>query len=153
MKSNLTWRWLVDGRRFDDIVVEKTHSANLMRLDHTLYRISYVKHLVWIFFWNIDNHFALTGSYIQSVVGMHSWNENMISNLFCTWTTFFLLCQNLITKGQLISKGLFGILNSSKKWTKEFDLTSTMIPPVDLFSFVFGRIWRHQKDISKLTDL
>ena len=30
-------------------------------------------------------------------------------------------------KGQLISKGLFGILNSPKKRTKKFDLT-TMIP-------------------------
>ena len=27
-----------------------------------------------------------------------------------------------ITKGQLISKGLVGILNSSKKWMKKFDL-------------------------------
>ena len=27
-------------------------------------------------------------------------------------------------KGQLISKGLFGILNSSKKRTKKFDLTT-----------------------------
>ena len=41
-----------------------------------------------------------------------------------------------VAKGQLISKGLFGILNSSKKRTKRFDLT-TMIPQVDLFSFVF----------------
>ena len=39
-------------------------------------------------------------------------------------------------KGQLISKGLFGILNSTKKRTKKFDFT-TMIPQVDLFSFVF----------------
>ena len=39
-------------------------------------------------------------------------------------------------KGQLISKGLFGILNSSKNRTQKFDLT-TMIPQVDLFSFVF----------------
>ena len=39
-------------------------------------------------------------------------------------------------KGQLISKGLFGILNSHKKRTKKFDFT-TMIPQVDLFSFVF----------------
>ena len=44
-------------------------------------------------------------------------------------------------KGQLISKGLFGILNSSKKRTKKFDFT-TMIPQVDLFSFVF---WKNLK--------
>ena len=55
-------------------------------------------------------------------------------------------------KGQLISKGLFGILNSPKKRTKKFDLT-TMIPQVELFSFVFWKNWRHQKYISKLTDL
>ena len=41
------------------------------------------------------------------------------------------------SKGQLISKKLFDILNSSKKQMKKFDLT-TMIPHVDLFSF--GRI-------------
>ena len=33
-------------------------------------------------------------------------------------------------KGQLISKGLFGILDSSKKRTKKFD-SATMIPRVD----------------------
>ena len=55
-------------------------------------------------------------------------------------------------KGQLISKGLFGILNSSKNRTQKFDLT-TVIPQLDWFSLDFGRIWRHQKDISKLTDL
>ena len=31
----------------------------------------------------------------------------------------------LFSKGQLISKGLFGILNSSKKRTKKFNLTTT----------------------------
>ena len=40
----------------------------------------------------------------------------------------------MVIKGQLISKGLFGILNSSKKRTKKFDLT-TMIPQVE-FSFI-----------------
>ena len=71
----------------------------------------------------------------------------------CTYI-HILLCEKaaIPAKGQLISKGLFGILNSSKKQTKKFDLT-IMIPQVDLFLFVFGRIWRHQKDISKLTDL
>ena len=44
-------------------------------------------------------------------------------------------------KGQLISKGLFGILDSSKKRTKKFDL-ATMIPQVDLFSFFF---WKNLK--------
>ena len=40
-------------------------------------------------------------------------------------------------KGQLISKGLFGILNP-KNERKKSDL-STMIPQVDLFSFIFWR--------------
>ena len=48
----------------------------------------------------------------------------------------------LITKGQLISKGHFAILNSSIKRTKKFDLT-TMISQVDLFSFVFWKTFRN----------
>ena len=56
------------------------------------------------------------------------------------------------TKGQLISKCLFGIFNSPKKRTKKFDFT-TMVPQVELFSFVFWENSRYQKDISKLTDL
>ena len=39
-----------------------------------------------------------------------------------------------------------------KKRTNEFYFT-TMKPQVDLFSFFFGGNWRHQQDISKLTDL
>ena len=49
-------------------------------------------------------------------------------------STGLLVC----TKGQLISKGHFGILNSPKKRTKKFDF-NTMIPQVDLFSFVFWK--------------
>ena len=56
------------------------------------------------------------------------------------------------TKGQLISKCLFGIFNSPKKQTKKFNFT-TMVPQVELFSFFFWENWRHKKDISKLTDL
>ena len=55
-------------------------------------------------------------------------------------------------KGQLISKCLFGVSNSSKKRTKKFDLT-TMIPQVELFLFIFWKNSKHQIDISKLTDL
>ena len=43
------------------------------------------------------------------------------------------------SKGQLISKGLFDILNSSKKRMKKFDLT-TMVPQVNLFLLVFSKI-------------
>ena len=45
------------------------------------------------------------------------------------------------TSDQLISKGFLMSSISSKKRTKEFDFT-TMIPQVDLFSFVF---WRKSK--------
>ena len=46
----------------------------------------------------------------------------------------------------------FQAADSSRKRKNEIDFT-TMIPQVDLFSFVFGRNRRHQKTISKLTDL
>ena len=42
------------------------------------------------------------------------------------------------SKGQLISICLFVIFNSSKKQTNKFDLT-TMVPQVELFSFVFWK--------------
>jgi hypothetical protein len=65
---------------------------------------------------------------------------------------FFDLLSNFL-KGQLISKGLFSILNSSKNRTKKFDST-TMISKVDMFSFVFLEEFEDtKKDISKLTDL
>ena len=41
-----------------------------------------------------------------------------------------------VDKGQLISKGLFGIFNSPKNRMKKIEFT-TMIPQVDLFSFIF----------------
>ena len=49
------------------------------------------------------------------------------------------------SKGQLISKGVLMSSISSKKLTKEFNFT-TMIPQVDLFSFVF---WRKPKTPKK----
>ena len=45
---------------------------------------------------------------------------------------------NLHTKGQTNSKTFFQDSVSSKKRMNEFDFT-TMIPQVDLFSFVFWR--------------
>ena len=47
----------------------------------------------------------------------------------------------VLFKGQLISKGVLMSSISSKKRTKEFDFT-TMIPQIDMFSFVF---WRKSK--------
>jgi hypothetical protein len=55
------------------------------------------------------------------------------------------------SKGQLISKGLFGILNSPKKQTKFF-FNFTMIPHVDLFSFVFWEKLKIPK-IPKCTEI
>ena len=46
----------------------------------------------------------------------------------------------------------FWYLHAPQKRRKTFDFT-TMVPQVELFSFVFWENWRHQKDISKLTDL
>ena len=46
------------------------------------------------------------------------------------------------SKGQLISKGLFGVYDSSKKTnekTKKLRPNSTKIPQVELFSFVFWK--------------
>ena len=55
------------------------------------------------------------------------------------------------TKGQLISKGLFGMYPQFFQKTNEkirlWYLRSTC------FRSLFGRIWIHQKDFSKLTDL
>ena len=62
----------------------------------------------------------------------------------------------LSSKGQLISKGLFGIngiLNSPKNWTKKFNFTTMILQVTTCYRLFFGRNWRHQKDVSKLTDL
>ena len=81
-----------------------------------------------------------------------NWNDfDPKHNLDPTqWEELFF--QNPTSKGQLISKCLFGIFHSPKKRTKKFDFT-TMVPQVELFSFVFWENWWHQRDISKLTDL
>ena len=55
----------------------------------------------------------------------------------------------LISKGQIISKAYYGILNSSKKQMNKFDFT-TMIPQDDLFSFVF---WRKLKTPKRLFEI
>ena len=57
-------------------------------------------------------------------------------DFFCSEISKLYTIDGFCPKGQLISKGRFGILNSPKKRTKKFDFT-TMIPQVDLFSFVF----------------
>ena len=75
---------------------------------------------------------------------------------------FYLLCMiyiriplhidnfyHLVTKGQFISKGLFRILNSLQKRTKKFNFT-TMIPQVDLFSFVFWEKVKAPKSPSEI---
>ena len=47
-------------------------------------------------------------------------------------------------KDQLISKSLFGIFNSPKKRMEKFNFT-TMVPQVELFSFVWGKLKRPKK--------
>ena len=71
------------------------------------------------------------------------------SGIMPQWWSYLTWCG---AKGQIISKWFLVSSISSKKRTKEFDFTS-MIPPVDLFSFFFGGNRRHQKAISKLSDL
>ena len=52
------------------------------------------------------------------------------------------------------SKGLFTIFNYPKKLAKKVDFTTVWyVPQVELFSFDFWENWRHQRDISKLTDI
>ena len=58
-----------------------------------------------------------------------------------------------MAKGQLTSKCLFGIFKSPKKGTKKFDVTCKYGASSQIVSFVFWENWRHQKNISKLTDL
>ena len=57
-------------------------------------------------------------SYIQYIYTVHT-DQNI---------TLFLILK--------VNQGVLDILNSPKKGTKEFDFT-TMIPQIDLFSFVF----------------
>ena len=52
-------------------------------------------------------------------------------------------------KGQVISKANCQDVNSSKKRTNEFVFTTMQ----RVFVPFFGRNWRHQKNISKLSDL
>ena len=59
-----------------------------------------------------------------------------------------ILYHSFFLKGQLISEGLFCILNSPKKRTKKL-----LYYYNTLFSFVFWEKLKNQKDISKLTDL
>ena len=56
----------------------------------------------------------------------------------------FEISRTIYSKSLLISKGLFGILNSPKKRTKKIDFT-TMIPQVDVFSFVFWEVLKTPK--------
>ena len=64
------------------------------------------------------------------------WNHTLGSSILLVGKKDHNLSYYYNAKGQLISKGLFWILNSSKKWTKKFDLT-TMKPQINLFSFIF----------------
>ena len=88
----------------------------------------------------------LSNSWKKSKVGILPGKNKLIVEMLLT-------LGRVLVKGQIVSKGNFVIFNSSKKWTKIFDLT-TIVTQVKFFSFVFFR--RNEdtkKDISKLTDL
>ena len=81
---------------------------------------------------------------LHNTKGLDSYHNTALSNK--SLSKLKKLCSTRVTaydvfftKGQLISKGLFGILNSSKKGTKKFDFT-TMIPQVDLFLFIWKKL-------------
>ena len=78
---------------------------------------------------------------IIDVFSAQGWELIMKENICNVHSTCVAWWISHYVTGQLISKGLFGILNSSKKGTKKFNLT-TRIPQVDLFSFVF---WKNLK--------
>ena len=69
-------------------------------------------------------------------------------NCTCGIISLSLLQTATVNKGQIISKSNYLAVNSSKKWMNEFVLLLC-----NVFWLVFGRNWRHKKDISKLTDL
>ena len=71
------------------------------------------------------------------------------SKVFVFLLLFTFLCR---AKGQLISKCLFGIFNFPKKRTKKFNFT-TMVPQVELFSFVFWENWGNHKLLSRYSNL
>ena len=64
-------------------------------------------------------------------------NKNQIKSCQYCLKNFLAFLFKIIIKGQLISKRLFGIINSSRKRTKQFNLTM-----IDLFSYVF---WKNLK--------
>ena len=64
--------------------------------------------------------------------------ELYASSLTISQSMTFIFCLLVGSKGQIISKANYGILNFSKKRTNKFDYT-TMIPQVNLFSFLFWR--------------
>ena len=75
-------------------------------------------------------------------LNMHVYGLYDKKNFFVFWFQ---------VKGHLISKGLFGTLNSSKNKKIRLNYYDTLGRLV--FVRFFGRIWRHQRDNSKLTDL
>ena len=86
---------------------------------------------------------------VSSSLSRHKYHS-VYSQCFLSWffettkntkLSLFDVCGVLPTKvfkGQLISKCLLGIFNSSKKRTNEFYFT-TIKPQIDLFSFLFWR--------------
>ena len=95
---------------------------------------------------SVTNQTSIKSCYFRPnlTIFFFSWKlKNMwhFSKVFKTYHYFWKKLNaiaDIMHKGQLISKCLFGIFNSPKKRTNKFDFT-TMKPQVDLSSFVFWR--------------
>ena len=140
--------------------IEKTlvlGHANIFLLKHW-------PHLSTLWGWNVLGvKFNLLRNHLKStfletrrkLIVVYLFQSHKVLQMSKLWFSRFLNLKKKILckcKGQLISKCLFGIFNSPKKWTKKIIFTA-MVTQVELFSFVFWENWRHQKDISKLTDV
>ena len=75
------------------------------------------------------------------------------------WASLLLTLKNQVVmifffaKGQLISKGHFGVFNSSKKQTWKFNFLPYLAYLGRDFSFVFWKNWKHKNFPLKLVDL
>ena len=109
------WNWFM-----------KLTCANLA-LEHD-WDVRHWKHLHYWRKWLIIDVFSAQG-----------WELIMKENICNVHSTCVAWWISHYVTGQLISKGLFGILNSSRKWTKRFDLPTGRL--------VFIRFWKNLKTL------
>ena len=88
-----------------------------------------------------------------------SWGSNWIAKQWTLNIAYYFCIPNkrsTITKGQKISKAIYGILNFPKKTndkTKKIDLTVLWYLRSNFFLFVFWEKWRYHNLLSRFTDL